>query len=102
MPEQRYVYFAYMDERRFVKIGITGDLKRRMKQLRAHLIFAIECEHDFAPKLEKALHEQFHRHRSPSSEWFYMADELATLIATVIRLGYWPWSRRHSVVRMEA
>lgn len=66
------VYFARDTESGHVKIGLTGNLRRRMQQLssvRGHpveLLGAMHGGHD----LEKAMHSRFREHRVEGREWF--------------------------------
>ena len=95
----RYVYFAHdgVPSRR-VKIGISVDPPSRMRALDCDLLFAIPCEHDFAPILERTLHQelaerQIHGrgNRGGHTEWFSVDRRLSRLIQCVRLTRRWPW-----------
>jgi hypothetical protein len=105
--DKRYVYFAerrgQVDRLTLVKIGVTQDLDTRMKTLKLWLIFAVTCDWDFAPRLERAIHEQFASLRWPqrepySTEWFEVSNGLEMLIKAVQNREVWPWDHSQEII----
>lgn len=117
VPAERFVYFGHPGREAIrvrdveaVKIGLADDPFVRLHELRSRLIFAVRCEADFAPQLERALHEEFEDarvvntpcgwmgHRLEGREWFLVDERLRYLIGASLNLGYWAWDRRPLVV----
>jgi hypothetical protein len=103
----RYVYFAErrgkVDRLTLVKIGLTDNLDRRMRELRLWLIFAVACEWEFAARLERACHQQFAdlrwAQREPySTEWFEVSNGLEMLIKAVQNRELWPWDHSQEII----
>lgn len=120
MPATRYVYFAQTGIGRraprvgdVVKIGITDNLRSRMRVLRAELIFAVPCEYDFAEILERQLHAEFRDQLVAKErgewyladettvvgglEWFWVDERLHFLLTRVLESGRWPWTHERVV-----
>lgn len=62
-----YIYMAYKDG--LFKIGITEDLSRREKELKAEIVHWIQCGSHRARIFESALHSLF-REFAVGHEWF--------------------------------
>lgn len=113
MEHVRCVYFAQpgkigMPLRNLgvCKIGLAYWPPARLKELGAQLVFAVVCEEEVAPRLERALHEQFDYtriintpcgwmgHRLSGVEWFLIDDRLRWLMGMALNMGFWPWDRK--------
>lgn len=76
-----FVYVITAGE--FCKIGVTGNLKKRLKQYRIHcplevqMAFVQEVHPDSVFKLESAVHDLLKDKRT-HGEWFHMKLEAAT------------------------
>lgn len=114
IPATRYVYFAQTGIGRrevkvgdVVKIGIADDVRKRMRELRAELVFAVPCTYDFAWALEGTLHEEFAAQIVGGRgrwfladettvvgglEWFWVDERLRSLIDGCLKIGRWPWT----------
>ncbi len=74
----------------FCKIGVTGNLKKRLKQYRIHcplevqMAFVQEVHPDKVFKLEAAVHELLHAKRT-HGEWFMLKLEAAILAISKAR-----------------
>ena len=67
-----FVYFIRNQEQ--VKIGITGNLLRRMAQLEPdEILNVVRCKN--YQELEKDLHSLFKDERTPQTEYFRLSDE---------------------------
>jgi hypothetical protein len=77
------IYFILADKR-FVKIGVTRNVKNRLKNMRTYnhteleLLVVIEGDRD----AEKALHLKFHHERT-RGEWFNFSAELRKYIRSL-------------------
>ena len=78
------VYFIADRENSFIKIGVSKNRNRRIKELKTGNPFQlefmgwIECENDY--KLEKDLHQKF-RAKNHSGEWFKInQDDVVDLL----------------------
>ena len=68
-----FVYFVRNDD--IYKIGITDNLMRRMKELKAdEIINSVRCVN--YESLEKDLHKEFKKYRIPQSEYFSLTQNL--------------------------
>lgn len=82
------VYFFQCGQ--FVKIGISRDVARRIKQTRTflpvelRLAALIECSSHDLLKMESELHRRFDTHRV-RGEWFRLESPLTEFIASIAR-----------------
>lgn len=85
------LYFVSNEEESIVKIGITRDLEKRLKNLtscspvKLKILLSIHC-FDWDSKLmpnevEKYFHEEFKEYRS-HGEWFYLTGKLSDFLKT--------------------
>ena len=67
--------FLYVIRSRgLTKIGITGNLRRRMNELKPDRVCqVVKCSRDGEKALEKKLHQRFARKRLPGSEYFFLS-----------------------------
>lgn len=89
-----YVYLIASDVGRY-KIGLTGNLNQRLKQLRRGnpLIIHVDClipfeSRKFAARMEQELHERFADKRIQSKEWFDLSASDVEFIRGISRC-YW-------------
>ncbi|MBI5959074.1 MAG: GIY-YIG nuclease family protein [Chloroflexi bacterium] len=87
-PQVHYVYFIHQPSPCCLKIGMTGNLRRRVKQIlrgnpnRLFLEGAIECPNmRTAKRIEEALHVQYGNYRL-AGEWFSISLEEVNKIGT--------------------
>ena len=66
-----YIYVIANQD--LTKIGITTDLKRRMKELRPDKIHATAWIEDYE-SLERDLHARYSRERIPQTEYFRLSE----------------------------
>jgi hypothetical protein len=74
VDEDAYVYVGYSPTKMLYKIGVTGNIERREKELGIDIFFMIKCEPwgDYSPfTLEKLLHRIFTKlGQHIEGEWF--------------------------------
>lgn len=88
MPKCPCVYFAAIEERSVVKIGVAVDVARRMKELQVSSPFPLKLlgviRTPEAPILERSLHTDF-AHRRVRGEWFQLSADILAYIKTEAR-----------------
>lgn len=79
------VYFIGTKQYKFVKIGVTGNVRNRLYQLNASCPFYLEVflvlEGNY--KLEKYLHDLFSKYNT-KAEWFTLSPEIKEFISSPI------------------
>lgn len=76
----RYVYFAVSNEGGpHIKIGLSEDVPRRMKEIKCTALATIRRPYNKALDLEQRLHAHFAESRR-HGEWFMPTPELISLI----------------------
>lgn len=79
-PETRHVYLARSDDApQLVKIGISGDLPARMRELRCVAVATIERPYREAAELERDLHARFAADRV-AGEWFWYTPAIRAVV----------------------
>jgi hypothetical protein len=93
----QHVYFCYSKQRRIIKIGITDNLERRLKEIRSeYKVYDAEyiyVEHFAGKELEKDLHIQFDSlniKNNPilKTEWFEYNPVIGETIASLANYSY--------------
>jgi hypothetical protein len=74
-PRVDVVYYVRWRDQ--VKIGTTGNARRRLAALPVEEVLAFERGDRL---IERRRHQQFAAHRYPGTEWFALHDELIALI----------------------
>ena len=83
-----YVYFArYWDDDRWIKIGFTCNVHRRMRALDTEPLLVIGT--GLPRMLERHLHRHF-AHLNVIGEWFYATPELSEIVWDG-QAGIWPY-----------
>jgi predicted GIY-YIG superfamily endonuclease len=84
LTQNGYIYVIANQD--LTKIGITTDLKRRMKELKPDKIYATAWIKDYE-SLERDLHARYSRERIPQTEYFRLSQaQLEDLIEEVKRI----------------
>ena len=84
LTQNGYIYVIANQD--LTKIGITTDLKRRMKELKPDKIYATAWIKDYE-SLERDLHARYSRERIPQTEYFRLSQaQLQDLIEEVKRI----------------
>lgn len=87
-PTDGLVYFIADPAKRFVKIGWTGNIERRLRALQLahpeqiHLLAHVPGD----KRTEAEWHQRF-KHLRCSGEWFRLTDELVAAIPTLTVIG---------------